>query len=195
MLGTQLHQLYLLALQPDPATLFQLNYDETDTYMPSPFCNAELPVVQQQDVPASPSNNLGQTAIPTPPPERTYHSPDSTHSCISPQHSASATSDSYIKGSSLEESPVSSPSSSYAGEIHSPEMQDYMDSNAVAELPTMVKKERESCIREPSLAEHNKPVPKEGETSSAGANSASAAAQNVPKNIKLPQSKFVVCVL
>lgn len=166
--------------------------------MPSPF-NAELqgPVVQQQDVPASPpSNNLGQTAIPTPPPERTYHhSPDSTHSCISPQHSASATSDSYIKGSSLEESPVSSPSSSYAGEIHSPEMQDYMDANVASELPPMVKTERESCIREPSVAgEHAKSMPNEGETSSASANSASATAQNVPKNIKLPQSKCAVLV-
>lgn len=179
-------------LQQDPA-LFQLNYDEEDTFMPSPFCSAEVPgPVHQQDSSASPpSNNLGQTAIPTPPPERTYHSPDSTHShgsCISPQHSASATSDSYIKGSSLEESPVSSPNSSYAEEVNS---QDYMDSDTI---PKLIKKERESCIRntnEQSITNEqcSKSTTEEGETSS----SATAPREhNVPKNIKLPQSKFAV---
>jgi hypothetical protein len=149
--------------------------------MPSPFCNSEL-----QDI-ASPSNNLGQTAIPTPPPERTYHSPDSLHSCVSPQHSASATSDSYIKGSSLEESPVSSPSSSYAGDIRSPAMEDY-DS----ELPKFIKKERESCIRSTNISnEERKSLSHEGETSSTGT-VVTPCEQNVPKNIKLPQSKFVV---
>lgn len=168
--------------------------------MPSPFCGgvgAELQgqEIQQQDITdsiaASPPNNLGQIAIPTPPPERTFSSPDSTHSslshgsCISPQHSASATSDSYIKGSSLEESPVSSPSSSCAGEVHSLERQDYMDAMDADMIPKLIKKERESCIRSTS----EQASKSEGETSS---NNAPSREQNVPKNIKLPQSKFVI---
>lgn len=181
---------YFCILQPDPAALFQLNYDEADTYMPSPFCSAELqgPVIQQDSSAAPPSNKVGQTAIPTPPPERTYHSPDSTHShgsCISPQHSASATSDSYIKGSSLEESPVSSPNSSYTGEVDSPEMQD------CDTIPKLIKKERESCIRNTnpqSITDEQSTKPEEGETSSSA--TTAPREQNVPKNIKLPQSKF-----
>lgn len=172
---------HLFTFQQAPVT----NFEETDAYLSSPFCSEELQKeIRQQDlvesIDASPDNEISK--IPTPPPD---HSPDSTHStishgsCISPQLSASATSDSYIKGSSLEQSPLSSPNSSCSGEVCTPDNDSDMVS--ASEIPKLIK--RESCIR--STCE--KTASSDGETSSS---SMSTHEQNVPKNIKLPQSKL-----
>lgn len=130
-------------------------------------------------------NNLGQIAIPTPPPERSRNSPDSTHSShgsnTSAQLSASATSDSYIKGSSLEESPVSSPNSSCAGEEKSEKEMGII--------------RRESCIRSSSSSSsvvNDRKYTPDKEPSAAECVSQE---QKVPKNIKLPQSKNVILFL
>lgn len=175
---------------------FHLNFvdelDEASTYMPSPFCSGDLPhqlVVTATDlesVAASPANSLGQIAIPTPPPERSHDSPDSIHSsgsCISAQLSASATSDSYIRGSSLEESPVSTPSSSCAGSSNL-NVVNFRDSDVTAGGSEVVK--RESCIRS-TMEEVNMSKSDEGKTPADGRNGSHQ--QNAPKNIKLPQSK------
>ena len=157
-------------------------YDEPEAYMSSPFCELQNHQPEQ-------AQGIDVT-IPTPPPETTHDSPDSTHSSqgFSPQLSASATSDSYIKGSSLEESPVSSPSSSYAGEIHSPqneEEQDFIESAVITQIPKLIK--RESCIR--STSEQRSVVAPDNEANSNLSGNVPRE-QNVPKNIKLPQSKF-----
>ena len=169
-------------------TEFHLNFDELDeasTYMPSPFRSTGLP--QPLDVSAaaesdaaSPANSLqGQIAIPTPPPEG---SPDSTQSslshgsCISAQFSASATSHSYIKGSSLEESPVSSPSNSCA-ELDNED--DSVQSNGAANGQEVAR--RESCIRS---------TMDEVSASNLSDDIVPHPTTNVPKNIKLPQRKF-----
>ncbi len=155
--------------------------------MPSPFCSdvlqqggQEIGVEKQESIDAS--SPIGQITIPTPPPERTYNSPDSSRShgsCISPQHSASATSDSYIKGSSLEESPVSSPSSSCAEEVDVSSKSSFDN----AENPSLVK--RESCIHSTEL--ETETVSMSDEETDAHDNNTNG--HNVPKNIKLPQSK------
>ena len=154
--------------------------------MPSPFCSdvlhggQEVGGDREEDITAASPTSLGQIAIPTPPPERSYNSPDSSRShtsCISPQHSASATSDSYIKGSSLEESPVSSPSSSCAEEMNG--------SNNTGESPSMMK--RESCIRSTGIDEE---MIKSMSDEEADAHDSKTNGHSVPKNIKLPQSKF-----
>ena len=164
--------------------------------MSSPFCSDVLQGEEGFDVDlqekidaASPTTNLGQITIPTPPPERTYSSPDSSRShgsCISPQHSASATtSDSYIKGSSLEESPVSSPGSSCAGE--EPQM---LQSNFDAASESS---KRESCICGPGVETDVVKVMSDEEEDH---DSTITNGHNVPKNIKLPQSKssyFMIC--
>lgn len=166
--------------------------DQASPYMPSPlaFCGAEGQEIEvdQRDLTessSSPPNNLGRIAIPTPPPEILHGSPDSTHSsqsCISIQHSASATSDSYIKGSSLEESPVSSPNSSCAGTSNS-EGTALNSFDGAAGSNEVVK--RESCIRGGDTGGDA------GTSASDGENGYGVShQQNVPKNIKLPQSKY-----
>ena len=168
-------------------------FDETGTFMPSPFCTdvlqggQEVGVDQQESIDASSPTSLGQITIPTPPPERTYNSPDSARShgsCISPQHSASATSDSYIKGSSLEESPVSSPSSSCAEEVDN--SSNILQSNfeSITESPSLV--QRETCIHDAVLETEMVKSVSDEETEAADNN---INGHNVPKNIKLPQSK------
>lgn len=171
---------------------FHLNFvddlDEASTYMPSPFCSEGLVGDQLDVTESSPApNGLGRIAIPTPPPEHCHNSPDSTHSsrshgsCISTQLSASATSDSYIKGSSLEESPVSSPSSSCAEASNSnTNGSAFINSDIIADSPEMI--QRESCIRSAGGLE-TKSEGEEGRSTS--------RQQNVPKNIKLPQSKLL----
>ena len=138
--------------------------------MPSPF--GEL---QRQEI----MTDSIDVTIPTPPPECAHDSPDSTHSCISPQLPASATSDSYIKGSSLEESPLSSPNSSCAGEIHTPGSRN----GIISEIPKLIK--RETCIHGTN-EQTNRSQPNEKASSS----NVLPHEQNVPKNIKLPQSKI-----
>lgn len=162
--------------------------------MPSPFCTEVLHagqgggVDQQEVIDASSPTNLGQITIPTPPPERTYSSPDSARShgsCISPQHSASATSDSYIKGSSLEESPVSSPSSSCAEGLDDSSRILQSNFNNTTDCPSLVK--REACIHDAGLeaAEIVQAISEEETEPS----DTSTNGHSVPKNIKLPQSK------
>lgn len=171
--------------------MFRLNFDELDeatTYsMPSPFCDEDfreqgIEHERTESIDVSSPNSLGQIAIiPTPPPERSCSSPDSMHSsrshgsCVSPQHSASATSDCYIKGSSLEESPISSPSSSCAGEN---------DSHNALQNGTANSVKRESCMHgtgeETGLSTSNGEADGNNRTHD----------QSVPKNIKLPQSKY-----
>lgn len=153
--------------------------DSADGYASPPFG-------EDQDIEdSSPPSNGVRQIIPTPPPESKHDSPapDSTHSshgsCVSPQFSASATSNSYIKGSSLEESPVSSPGSSYAGELDTNGQDNFIASNVVAEMPKLIK--RETCIRSTS-----------DDAASAIPGGATNTSRDVPKNIKLPQSKFSV---
>lgn len=149
--------------------------DSADGYVSPPFGEEQ----EIEDLAESSPSGVRQI-IPTPPPESKHDSPapDSTHSshgsCVSPQFSASATSNSYIKGSSLEESPVSSPGSSYAGELDTNGQDTYIASNMVAEMPKLIK--RETCIRSTS------------DDATGGATT--SREQNVPKNIKLPQSKL-----
>lgn len=187
--------MFIFQLEPEPG--FHLNFvdelDEASTYMPSPFCGAGLPelaVTAVESIAASPASSLGQTAIPTPPPERSHDSPDSTHSsrshgsCISAQLSASATSDSYIKGSSLEESPVSSPSNSCAESTNfENSVVNFGGPDAIAGNSEVV--QRESCIRSTAMGEVS--ISKlDKEAPAADGHNGS----HVPKNIKLPQSKL-----
>lgn len=122
--------------------------------------------------------NLEQVAtIPTPSPDSTPISPGSAASprvssaCISPGLRKGTRTDSYIRGSSLEESPVSSPNSSCVGELKSVEEYPEVD-------PSLAK---ESCSSRRNSGE-DKCI--SDEESAVG-----TPEQKVPKNIKLPQSK------
>lgn len=175
-------------MQPE----FHLNFVdelEASTYMPSPlgFCSGlpeQLEPAAAENISAgSPADSLRQIAIPTPPPECSHHSPDSTHSSlslgssISAQMSAPTTSHSYIKGSSLEESPVSSPSDSCAESENIAIVNSTDSSLSSAGGPEMVI--RESCIRgEDSKSKQSEEIAVDSHNGS-----------YVPKNIKLPQSR------
>ena len=127
-----------------------------------------------ENIGVAPVNSVEQTVIPTPPPELAADSPDSSHS-VSPLLSASAKSDSYIKGSSLEESPVSSPNSSCSGDVSK-----YV---IAQEEKHVIKQEEEEEFQITNVKIEDDKSMSDQETEGYVSHE-----QNVPKNIKLPQS-------
>ncbi len=136
--------------------------DEAGTYMPSPFSGDVVEdqetVVAHELAGSTDISLMTQMAIPTPPPECAHTSPQGS-SGVSISRSSS-----YIKGSSLEESPVSSPNSSCADD-------ETQTLNVITSTSPVLAKEEFS--RDPKEVEEF-----------------IAHEQNVPKNIKLPQSKY-----
>lgn len=116
---------------------------------------------------------MSPNTMPTPPPpEDTPTSPGSAASsrfsstCTSPDLMKVAGTDSYTQDSSLEESPASSPNSSYFGEVKSAENQN----EAKVSCSSMRSSEDEKCTSDQEMSEQE-------------------LEQKVPKNIKLPQSE------
>ena len=139
--------------------------------MPSPFGGdaiQEQGTILEQDPIENIDISPHAIAMPTPPPECANTSPVSSHgssTCVSPQLPASATSDSYIKGSSLEESPVSSPNSICSGDVN----------KSIAKMKDIENTAAGSPADKELGSEDEMSVPSQG--------------QNVPKNVKLPQSE------
>ena len=195
----------------DPADFVSLGEDSTTTC--SPLANME------------PSFNVDSNPqlIPTPPPESAgstpkLRSPTATISS-SPNHSTSTSNSAteYIKGSSLEESPVSSPSSCLGGygegfnvivnhhnkdkngscvqvkeECSSSTEEEQHGSSiseqaAIGQLGSELSDDEdkdENCSAEA--------LEMEGDGDDQSSNAGSPQAQNIPKNVKLPQSKLMI---
>lgn len=150
--------------------------------MPSPFVRLHDRKTAKEDDDLQINTNLEQVVtMPTPPPDTTRTSTGSAASsrvssaCTSPDLSKSARTDSYIRGSSLEESPVSSPNGSYVGDVKL--AGNYPEVGSPS--PSLSK---EPCSSSRRSSEEDKCMSDE----EAGVQ---ALEQKVPKNIKLPQSK------
>lgn len=167
--------------------------------------------------------------IPTPPPESAsstpkHRSPTATLSS-SPHHSTSTTNSAteYIKGSSLEESPVSSPSSCLGGCGEGFSGQHVIVNNQCKSKNgscVQVKEESNGSVEEeqhgssiseqaavgqlgPELSDDEdkdetcsaEALEMDGDADDQSSTAGSPQAQNIPKNVKLPQSKLVTNVL
>ena len=137
--------------------------------MPSPFVRSDDPETANGRVEVQ---IMSPNTVPTPPPDNTPTSPGSAASspissvCTSPDLLKAARTDSC---SSIEESPVSSPSDSYAGEVKS----------VAEDSPGMEPKG--SCSSMRSSEEERSMSDQE--------TGGQELEQKVPKNIKLPQSE------
>lgn len=197
----------------DPAGFVSL--DENSTTACSPLVDME------------PSFNVdgNPQLIPTPPPESAsstpkHRSPTATISS-SPHHSTSTTNSAneYIKGSSLEESPVSSPSSCLGGcgegfsghhVIVNNQCKSkngtYVQVKEESKLGSVEEEQHGSSISEqaavgqlgPELSDDEdkdescsaEALDVDGDADDQSSTAGSPQAQNIPKNVKLPQSKL-----